>query len=135
MSRPLLDAYLDRVADLDPLPIAGRVVRTVGLVVESLGPRARVGDICELSRGEGEAPLALEVVGFRDGHLLTIPLGPTSGIQPGDRLVVKTSLSSAPVGIELLGRVLDGLGRPIDNLGPIHTLASAPGLPLRGRPR
>src|SRR5262245_19606560 len=111
MSRPLLDDYLERVEHVDPLPIAGRVVRTVGLVVDSVGPRARIGDICELARWDGESPLALEVVGFRDGRLLTIPLGATSGIQPGDRIVVKTSLSNAPVGAELLGRVLDGLGR------------------------
>src|SRR4051794_21224819 len=114
MSPPLLGEYLERVAHLDPLPVAGRVVRTVGLIVESIGPRARVGDICELSRSGDEPSLALEVVGFRDGHLLTIPLGPTSGIQPGDRIIVKTSLSRTPVGAALLGRVLDGLGRPID---------------------
>ncbi len=126
MSRALLDAYLERVAQLDPLPVAGRVVRTVGLIVESIGPRARVGDICELSRSGDEPTLALEVVGFRDGHLLSIPLGPTTGIQPGDRIVVKTSLSSAPVGADLLGRVLDGLGRPIDGRGAIKANATAP---------
>src|SRR5689334_5216299 len=122
----LLDGYLERVAAIDPLPVAGRVVRTVGLIVESLGPKARVGDICELARRSGEPPLALEVVGFRDGHLLTIPLGQTSGIQPGERIVVKSSLSTVPVGPGLLGRVLDGLGRPIDGNGPLAATSAAP---------
>jgi FliI/YscN family ATPase len=126
MARPLLDGYLERVAAIDPVPVAGRVVRTVGLIVESQGPRARVGDICELVRRSDEPPLALEVVGFRDGHLLTIPLGPTSGIQPGDRLVVKSALSHVPVGPGLLGRVLDGLGRPIDGKGGIAAAMAAP---------
>jgi flagellum-specific ATP synthase len=73
-----LARYLDLVRRTDPMPQCGRVVRTVGLVIESEGPRARVGELCLLTR-DGEPPLPVEVVGFRDGHLLSVPLGGTAG--------------------------------------------------------
>lgn len=116
----------DLVRRTEPLPLAGRVVRTIGLVVESIGPRARIGEICELRRARGEASLPLEVVGFRDGTVLTVPLGPTSGIQPGDTIVARGSAATVPVGDGLLGRVVDGLGHPIDGLGPIAVTADYP---------
>ncbi len=120
-----LPRYLDIVRRTDPLPLCGHVVRTVGLVVESRGPRASVGELCLLSR-EGKPPLPMEVVGFRDGSLLTVPLGGTAGIRPGDRLVARGTVASAAVGDALLGRVIDGLGRPIDGLGPVATTADYP---------
>ncbi len=104
-----LGRYLDIVRRTDPLPLCGRVVRTVGLVVESSGPRASVGELCMLQR-DGRPPLPMEVVGFRDGALLTVPLGGTAGIRPGDRLVARGTVASAAVGDALLGRVIDGLG-------------------------
>ncbi len=115
-----LDRYGDRLDRADTLPVTGRVVRTVGLVVESRGPRARVGEICELIGEPGKPPLPLEVVGFREGALLTVPLGGTSGIRPGDRIVSRGLVSAMPVGPGLLGRVIDGLGRPLDGLGEIE---------------
>ncbi|MDP1569074.1 MAG: FliI/YscN family ATPase [Vicinamibacterales bacterium] len=119
-----LDRYTARLNRAEPLPVMGQVVRTVGLIVESKGPRARVGELCELIGGP--TPLPLEVVGFRDGHLLSVPLGTTSGIRPGDRLVARGSVATMAVGKKLLGRVLDGLGRPIDDRGPLETVADYP---------
>ncbi len=121
-----LGRYLERAARADTLPIQGEVVRTVGLLVESRGPRARVGDLCELVRSEGASGLALEVVGFRDGLLQTVPLGHTAGIRTGDRIVVRGGSANAAVGEGLLGRVLDGLGHAIDGGGPIDTSADYP---------
>jgi FliI/YscN family ATPase len=121
-----LDRFADRLSRTDTLPITGRVVRTVGLVVESRGPRARVGEICELVGEPGSRPLPLEVVGFREGALLTVPLGGTSGIRPGDRIVSRGLVSAMPVGQALLGRVIDGLGRPLDGLGPIEASSDYP---------
>ena len=66
------------------------------------------------------SPLPVEVVGFRDGRLLSVPLGDTTGIRPGDRLVARGGVVSMPVGAALLGRVIDGLGRPLDGLGPLR---------------
>jgi len=123
--RPL-DRYLDRLRRIDPMPVSGRVTRTIGLVVESRGPRARVGELCELISAAGGPALPLEVVGFRDGSLLTVPLGTTSGICPGDVIVARGAVSSVRVGRKLLGRVLDGLGRPLDDKGEIDTTDDYP---------
>jgi FliI/YscN family ATPase len=114
-----LQRYREQIERLDTLPVGGRVIRTVGLVVESRGPRARVGEICELVGGVGDRTLPLEVVGFHEGTLLTVPLGGTSGIRPGDRIVSRGMVSAVPVGPELLGRVIDGLGRPLDARGDL----------------
>jgi flagellum-specific ATP synthase len=127
-----LDWYLARLREAEPAPISGRVSRVVGLVVESIGPRARVGEICEL-RGSG-APLPLEIVGFRDGRMLSVPLGDTAGIRPGDRIVACGGVQSMPVGDGLLGRVIDGLGRPLDGLGPLDAPSRAPLRPVALNP-
>lgn len=121
-----LARYLERARRADPLPVVGEVVRTVGLLVESKGPRARVGELCELVGADGRRGLAVEVVGFRDGLLLTVPLGSTAGIRPGDRLVARGGSASVPVGEALLGRVVDGLGRPLDGGGPVEAVADYP---------
>jgi len=120
-----LVSYLERVSRIETAPVCGRVVRVVGLVVESIGPRASVGEVCEL-RTSGGAPLPVEVVGFRDGRLLSVPLGDTAGIRPGDRIYARGGVLSLPVGERLLGRVVDGLGRPIDGLGALHAPDDAP---------
>jgi flagellum-specific ATP synthase len=121
-----LETYRAQLERADSLPVTGRVVRTVGLVVESRGPRARIGEICELVSDSGTAPLPLEVVGFREGILLTVPLGGTNGIRPGDRIVSRGMASAMLVGPGLLGRVIDGLGQPLDGLGPIVGSAEYP---------
>jgi FliI/YscN family ATPase len=81
----------------------------------------------------------MEVVGFRDGHLLTVPLGGTAGIRPGDRLVARGAVATVAVGDALLGRVVDGLGRPLDGGGLIaatveYPLQPAPINPLAREP-
>ncbi len=139
---PVREFSLARQRDLvrrtDPMPLAGHVTRTVGLVVESSGPRAKIGEICELQRHDA-TPLLMEVVGFRDGLVLSVPLGPTSGIRPGDIIVARGSTAAVPVGDGLLGRVIDGLGRPMDGAGPIavteeYPLHPAPLNPLERDP-
>ncbi len=133
------DRYFARLERADPLPVAGKVIRTVGLVIESQGPRARVGERCELRGAPGDPPLPLEVVGFRDGHLLTVPLGTTTGIRPGDRVVARGGVATVGVGESLLGRVIDGLARPLDGKGPIdvqqeYPLHPEPMNPLQRQP-
>jgi flagellum-specific ATP synthase len=121
-----LARQLDVIRHAQPMPLAGHVVRTVGLVVESSGPRARIGELCDLLRDDGAAPLPMEVVGFRDGFVLSVPLGPTTGIRPGDIIVARGNAASVPVGEALLGRVVDALGRPIDGGGVIPTTETYP---------
>ena len=110
-----LGGYQDRLAQIETLPIVGRVVRTVGLLIESSGPHASVGSICEIAASSGP-PLSVEVVGFQDNTLLTVPLGDTSGIRPGDRVIARGGVATVPVGHALLGRVVDALGNPIDGV-------------------
>ena len=93
-----LDTYFAKVAACEPAPVTGEVVRVTGLLVESLGPRVRVGEVCELRGRGGAPPLPVEVVGFRDGRLLTVPLGDTAGIRPGDRIVARGGTLAIPVG-------------------------------------
>ena len=128
-----LKGYQDRLAQIDTAPIVGRVVRTVGLLIESNGPRASVGSICEIAASSGP-PLTVEVVGFQGNTLLTVPLGDTSGIRPGDRVVARGDVASVPVGGALLGRVVDALGNPLDgakvNLPHRYPLRPAPLNPL-----
>ena len=121
-----LGRYRDQIDAVDALPMVGQVVRTVGLLVESRGPRVRVGELCELASPTGGAPLMLEVVGFRDNLLQSVPLGSTTGIRPGDLLVSRGRPASVPVGDALLGRVIDGLCRPLDDLGPRGTTEMGP---------
>jgi FliI/YscN family ATPase len=121
-----LDHYFDIVRHTTLTPLSGRVVRVVGLLIESLGPHARVGEVCEVVGAPGDAPLSVEVVGFQDGHLLSVPLGETSGIRPGARLVARGTFASVPVGQPLLGRVLNAFGSPIDGQGPIAGVQRAP---------
>lgn len=99
--------------------VRGRVVSLTGLLVRATLPQARVGELVRLVRAEGE-PLLAEVVGLRAGDVLLMPLGDVSGIG-ADTLVEATGQGlSVPCGPGLLGRVLDGLGRPVDGHGDIE---------------
>ena len=102
----------------DPVEVRGRVTRVVGLLVESSGPAAAVGEICALAAGDALFGYA-EVVGFRADTTLLMPLGGMEGIRPGLEVVATGSPLMAPTGSGLLGRILDGLGNPLDELGPL----------------
>jgi FliI/YscN family ATPase len=119
-----LAPYIARLDRIDPTPVIGQVVRIVGLLIESIGPPASVGEICHVRAARG--PIPVEVVGFRDGRLLSVPLGETAGIRPGDRLVSRNQTPVVPIGEALLGRVINGFGEPLDGHGPLQTRRTAP---------
>lgn len=96
----------------------GRVKEVVGMVIEGQGPASAIGDLCALQTREGREVIA-EVVGFREDLTLLMPLGETRGLGPGGRILPHRSCQTAKVGRGLLGRVLDGTGRPIDEKGPL----------------
>jgi len=103
----------------------GRVHQVIGLVIESIGPEVSVGDRCSIeSRRNGAIPA--EVVGFRGNRVLLMPLGEMDGIAPGSVVTAAGEPYTVAVGPELLGRVLDGLGVPIDSLGPLGTSRRRP---------
>lgn len=105
------------VSDCDPVEVRGRITRVVGLLVESSGPAAAVGELCALAAGDALFGYA-EVVGFRETTTLLMPLGGMDGIRPGLEVVATGKPLQVPVGQELIGRILDGLGNPLDGKGP-----------------
>ncbi len=118
------------------IKINGRIVQVVGLVAESQGPDVRVGDLCKICFRDGSHELDAEVVGFREDRVLLMPLGALQEVGPGCDVVSTNRPLEVPVGDALLGRVLDGLGNPIDDKGPIaasdfYPLYATPPHPLR----
>jgi flagellum-specific ATP synthase len=97
----------------------GRVVQLIGLVIESQGPLASMGEVCRIESARHDSSTLAEVVGFRNNHVLLMPLGEMSGIHPGSEVIALGDALRIPVGDRLKGRVLDGLGNPLDDLGPI----------------
>jgi flagellum-specific ATP synthase len=121
---PDLARYHIALNNLNPVRLSGRVVQVVGLTVEATGLDCQIGEVCEI-RSNVDKPLITEVVGFRDTRTLLMPLGEMQGIQPGSSIYPMGTTFQTPVGVELLGRVLNGLGQPIDNLPPfgeLHTV-------------
>lgn len=114
-----LDRYTQVVARLSAMKFNGKVSQVIGVVVESRGPAAHLGEICEIHFMRNSPPILAEVVGFRENSVLLMPLGAMDEIAPGSDVVATGSSLKVRVGEGLLGRVLDGLGRPIDGLGPV----------------
>ncbi len=106
------------VRDVNLLACRGSVVRVSGLTVESNGPSVGIGDLCEIHLGE-EDRVAAEVVSFRDGHLILLPLDNIKGIRPGNAVTARSGPRFLTLDDNVLGRVLDGLGKPIDGKGPL----------------
>jgi flagellum-specific ATP synthase len=94
----------------------GQVTDLTGLLIESAGPAVAVGEFCEIETFAGRR-IRTQVIGFREGRVLSMPLEDTDGLQPGDAIVARSDQSRVIVGPALLGRVLDGFGRPMDG-GP-----------------
>jgi flagellum-specific ATP synthase len=92
----------------------GRVSNLIGLIIEATGVEAEVGELCHVSTGRHSAPVPAEVVGFRDSRTLLMPLGEMHGIGPGTAVTASGSQLQVPVGEELLGRVVDALGEPME---------------------
>jgi flagellum-specific ATP synthase len=98
--------------------ISGKITEVIGLLIESTGPSSSVGNVCTIERAGVPVGMA-EVVGFRKNQTLLMPLGPIEGIHPGLTVTDTKRPLSVSASPALLGRILDGLGNPIDTLGPI----------------
>ncbi|MDR1651390.1 MAG: hypothetical protein LBR87_06360, partial [Synergistaceae bacterium] len=132
----LFTALEGRLSQTELIRINGRVVQVVGLVIESQGPDVQIGDLCEVRFRSRNTILRAEVVGFRTNRVLLMPLGELSDIGPGCDVLSMGRPLGVNVSDALLGRVLDGLGNPLDSLGPIpaavfYPLMSSPPHPLR----
>ncbi|HEV7731443.1 MAG TPA: FliI/YscN family ATPase [Candidatus Binatia bacterium] len=117
------------LAELNPVRVSGRVTDVIGLVVEATGPGAPVGSVCTIggSRDDPNGPtIPAEVVGFRAGRVLLAPLGDLEGVSPGSRVTLVRERPLVRVGDAMLGRILDGLGAPLDRGGALDCRAEYP---------
>jgi len=129
-----LNPLIHRVRNTELLPWTGEVVELTGLLVASRGPAVAVGDFCEVLTSSGRA-IRTQVIGFRDGQVLSMPLEEIDGIQLHDTIVARKNEAQVAVGPDLVGRVLDGFGKPIDRKPAIRPAAQyrlypPPGSPL-----
>jgi FliI/YscN family ATPase len=129
-----LQPFLDQVRTTGLLPWSGEVVELVGMLIASRGPAAAIGDFCEVLSSSGRR-IRTQVIGFRDGLVLSMPLEEIDGIQLKDRIYARTEDALVDVGPDLVGRVIDGFGRPIDRKPRIqpqahYRLYPPPGSPL-----
>ncbi len=103
------------------LKFSGRVSKIIGLMIESIGPAVEIGEVCDIYPIKNTQPLKGEVVGFNNDKVLIMPLGDMTGIGPGSRVVASGHALQVDVSEDLLGRILDGLGNPIDEMGKPST--------------
>ena len=133
------DKYSSLLHNMDSLSYSGKVQMITGLTVESNGPAVKIGEMCKIFTLLGDSSIQAEVVGFRDKNVLLMPYGTLSGVGPGSRVVSTNRTLRVPVSMDFRGRVLDGMGRPIDGGPQVFTseyypVDNAPPNPLT-RPR
>lgn len=126
--------YIDAVAQSRQVKVYGRITDVVGLTIEATGPSMCIGDLCYVKPNGIESRIPVEVVGFRKERLLLMPLGSMQGIGPGSLLVPTFEPAAVRVGTDLLGRVLDSLGRPIDGKPEPESMMEMPLLAVPPRP-
>jgi flagellum-specific ATP synthase len=110
----------EQLVEVEPLAVQGKVSKAVGLIIEGSGVRAPVGARATIRARSGGEPIHAEVVGFQERKVLLMPLGGIQGVSPGSLIHLESAKDKVPFGSELMGRVIDGLGRPIDGGEPIR---------------
>jgi flagellum-specific ATP synthase len=113
-SENLLAPFHQRLRAASTFRVSGAVTEVTGLLIASRGPWLPVGGVCQIHPTDGSRPMLAEVVGFRDEQTLMMPLGDLRGVGPGSKVVALSKEAHLAVDEKLLGRVIDGLGRPID---------------------
>ncbi len=116
----VLSKYKERIAEVDVIKYTGRVERVVGLTIESIGPAVEYGELCRI-KIDRQKYLHAEVVGFNKNRVILMPIGDMKGVVPGAEVFAAGAALMVPVGEELLGRVVNGVGEPIDGKGEIFT--------------
>ncbi len=129
-----LQPYLSELDRISCLTWSGQVTGVVGMLIESRGPNVAIGDFCEIETSSGRT-IRTQVIGFRNGRVLSMPLEETDGLQLGNPVMARSEDARVNVGKGLLGRVIDGFGKPIDG-GPAiacedaYSLCGVPGNPM-----
>src|SRR3984957_16607857 len=113
-----LATYFDELERIPQYRWTGQVTEVVGLLIESRGPSAAIGDFCEV-RTAGGRSIRTQVIGFRNGRVLSMPLKEIDGLQLGNEVTARSEDARVDVGPGLLGRVMHGVGNPMDGGPPI----------------
>jgi flagellum-specific ATP synthase len=122
MNEPVinLSRYETILSRINPIRVNGKVSEIIGLMVQGNGPAASIGEVCGIIPLNSDKPIESEVVGFKNGRVLLMPLESIQGLGPGCKILSMSRKAGIGVGKGLLGRVINGLGNPIDGKGPIH---------------
>ncbi|QJW46549.1 FliI/YscN family ATPase [bacterium BFN5] len=135
-----INKYLTAIDQAESIKMNGKITQIIGLVIESQGPNVNLGELCYVCpRSTSGEMIPAEVVGFRQNRVLLMPIGEMQGIGPGCEVIAAQRTLKVAVGRQLLGRILDGLGNPMDGKGPLssnleYPLHAIPPHPL-SRPR
>ncbi|MCP4133641.1 MAG: FliI/YscN family ATPase [bacterium] len=115
----LFDKYLNVIENLDSIKCTGVVTKVRGVVIESAGPVAAVGEVCKIIIPRGNGVISAEVVALKEDKVQLMPYEEMYGIEVGCKVIATGSMLSVPVSEKMLGRVLNGMGKPADGKGPI----------------
>jgi flagellum-specific ATP synthase len=126
------DKYDDIIAGAHLSHDSGKVTEVVGMIIKGYLPGASIGSIVHITPTGTEKQFLAEVVGFRDKYVLMMPLSEMKGVSLGSKIVLSREIATVRVGDELLGRVVDGLGHPLDQNAPIENFME---MPLYAEPR
>lgn len=132
------ESYLKAASHIETMKLSGKISEIIGLVIEAHGPNVNLGELCYIRPRNRNILIPAEVVGFRQNRVLLMPIGEMEGIGPGCEVISAQQTLKVPVGPHLLGRILDGLGRPIDGKGSLlanhqYSLHAMPPPPLSRR--
>ena len=131
-----LDSLFGRLASVDAassMRVEGHVDSVIGLAVRAALPNAKLADLCTIERSTA-APLLGEIVGFDRATAIVMPYGTLEGVSPGDAVVSTCAPLSVMCSAALVGRVLDGMGKPFDGKGPIDPTVAVERRPIMARP-
>ena len=128
METTIFEKYLESAQRTDPIKCVGKISKVQGLLIESRGPQAIIGEICRIIAPKSGNKIRAEVVGLKDETVQLMAYEETAGIEVGDRVVALGSRLEVPVSKKLLGRVLDALGNPVDGKGDIESACMYPAL-------
>ncbi len=120
------ERYADILKNIHLTKDSGKVTEVTGLLIKGFLPGASVGSICQIETPTSTKPLYAEVVGFKDRQVLMMGLSEMRGVGLGSKIILSKSIATVKVSDDLLGRVVDGLGLPIDSLGEVETTQEFP---------
>jgi flagellum-specific ATP synthase len=124
----VITKYLETTEKVDPIKCIGRVSKVQGLLIESRGPQAIIGEICRIEAAKGRGLIRAEVVGLRDDIVQLMAYEETGGLEIGSRVIASGSRLEVPVSPKMLGRILGPLGEPVDGKGGIESPIMYPAL-------